>query len=51
MRYRYYLLALTLVISASAANAIEPSDLKPGLIAAYTDGPKGGARLNPRSGG
>jgi cbb3-type cytochrome oxidase cytochrome c subunit len=44
MRYRAFLLALTLALGASAANAIEPSDLKPGLIATYRDKADGGAR-------
>src|SRR5262245_55227858 len=44
MRYRHFLFALVLVLPASVAHAIEPSDLKPGLIASYSDGPKGGAR-------
>jgi cbb3-type cytochrome oxidase cytochrome c subunit len=44
MRYRHFLLALALVQTASIAHAIEPSDLKPGLIASYSDSPKGGAR-------
>ena len=38
MRYRHILLALALLPIASAANAIEPSDLKPGLIAVHADG-------------
>src|SRR4051812_18916437 len=37
MRYRHILLALALLPIASAANAIEPSDLKPGLVASYRD--------------
>jgi cbb3-type cytochrome oxidase cytochrome c subunit len=36
MRYRLSLCALALVFFASAAHAVEPSDLKPGLIATYT---------------
>lgn len=32
MRYRYFLLALALLPLARAANAVEPSDLKPGLV-------------------
>ncbi|MCI0705035.1 MAG: c-type cytochrome [Planctomycetia bacterium] len=36
MRYRSSLLALVLVFSATA-NAVEPSDLKPGLIATYSE--------------
>lgn len=35
MRYRYLLLALALLPLANAARAVEPSDLKPGLVATY----------------
>jgi mono/diheme cytochrome c family protein len=37
MRYRYFLLALAPLLTAGAANAVEPSDLKPGLVATYSD--------------
>src|SRR5262245_53259083 len=37
MRYRHFLLALVLLLPERAANAVEPSDLKPGLIATYSD--------------
>ncbi len=41
MRYRHILLLLAFSLSANAACAIEPSELKPGLIATYRDGPNG----------
>src|SRR4051794_36686184 len=50
MRYRYFLLALALLPVARVANAIEPSDLKPGLIATCrdaTDGAREVTRLEP----
>jgi len=37
MQHRHFLLALALLLPASAVNAIEPSDLKPGLLAQYID--------------
>lgn len=49
MRYRHLLLALALLCPASAAGAIEPSELKPGLVATYRDGLQGRevVRLEP----
>jgi cytochrome c2 len=49
MRYRHFLLALALVAPGSSAVAIEPSDLKPGLVARYSDEENGAAvyRLEP----
>lgn len=44
MRYRLFLLALPLLCLASAASAIEPSELKPGLVATYRDTPADGSR-------
>ena len=36
MRYRHFLLALAALLPAPVARAIEPADLKPGLIATYS---------------
>ena len=52
MRYRPVLCALALLLPASAARAIEPSELKPGLIATFSDLQIGGknpsvTRLEP----
>jgi cbb3-type cytochrome oxidase cytochrome c subunit len=44
MRYRHILFALALSLPASAAGAIEPSELKPGLVATYVDTPADGSR-------
>ena len=41
MRYRHLLAALALLLPANASRAIEPSDLKPGLVATYRDGNDG----------
>ena len=37
MRYRYFFVALAAFVSAPAAFAVEPADLKPGLVATYSD--------------
>ncbi len=37
MRYRYFLLALATLSLTTAARAVEPADLKPGLVATYSD--------------
>lgn len=37
MRYRQFLVALALLAPVTGARAIEPADLKPGLIANYSD--------------
>ena len=49
MQYRFFLPALALVLPATAGNAIEPSELKPGLVATYADPDKGRSvtRLEP----
>src|SRR5262249_6188600 len=51
MHYRYFLPALAVLSFGPAASAVEPSDLKPGLVATYADvrnGPSPGVtRLEP----
>ncbi len=37
MRYRYSLIALATALTATVAHAVEPADLKPGLVATYND--------------
>ncbi len=37
MHYRYFLLALVVLFVGTAASAVEPADLKPGLVAIYRE--------------
>ena len=55
MTHQYLLPALVLLLSAPIARAVEPSELKPGLVAAYLDVPRrdpgrGVVRLEPTVG-
>ena len=47
MRYRHFVAALVLV-TPSVGRAVEPSDLKPGLVATYSDSIDGAARTVTR---
>lgn len=47
MRYRYYLIALVAALGPTAAHAVEPADLKPGLVATYSDKARAVTRLEP----
>jgi cytochrome c553 len=48
MRHRYFLLALAVLPFPATARAVEPSDLKPGLVTVYTGRPVGTVtRLEP----
>lgn len=52
MRYRYSLPALLLLCPVATARAVEPAELKPGLVATFTEYPDGGSgtvvtRLEP----
>ncbi|MCE9566561.1 MAG: c-type cytochrome [Planctomycetes bacterium] len=47
MQYRHFLPALAVLFVGSAASAVEPSDLKPGLVASYQDANTTITRLEP----
>jgi len=45
MRHHYLLASLAVLSFGAAASAVEPSDLKPGLVATYQDAPSGQRRV------
>src|SRR6266516_3136713 len=45
MRHRPLLASLAVLLSCTAASAVEPSDLKPGLVATYQEAGKDGQPL------
>src|SRR5207248_996121 len=47
MTHRYLLPAAVLLALAPAARAVDPADLKPGLVATYSDGKQTVTRLEP----
>jgi cbb3-type cytochrome oxidase cytochrome c subunit len=47
MTHRHLLLTALLLVIAPAARAVDPSDLKPGLVATYSDGKQSVTRLEP----